>query len=107
MKFRDAHEDESVESEREPTGLIVNASGVFEKMNNITLHLLAMESEINAIYFKTGEGLTVKMHHCRTQCLEYALYFMILPFLQNDFPINQAPFSVQSLELSPCFGAIA
>ena len=53
MKFRDAHGDESVVSEREPTGLIVNASGVFEKMNNITLHLLAMESEMNTIYFKT------------------------------------------------------
>ena len=53
MKFRDAHEDESIVSEREPTGLTVNASGVFEKMNNITLHLLAMESEMNTIYFKT------------------------------------------------------
>ena len=49
MKFRDAHED----AERKPTGLIVNASGVFEKMDNITLHLLHMESEMNAIYFKT------------------------------------------------------
>ena len=53
MKFRDAHEDEPIVSEREHTGLTVNASGVFEKMDNITLHLLAMESEMNAIYFKT------------------------------------------------------
>ena len=53
MKFRDVHEDESVEFEREPTGLIVNDSGVFEMMDNITIHLLAMEEEITNIYFKT------------------------------------------------------
>jgi len=53
MKFRDAHKDELHVIEREPTGLIVNASGIFEKMNNISLHMLAIESEMHAIYFKT------------------------------------------------------
>ena len=53
MKFKDAHDDETVPSKREPTGLIVNASGIFEKMDHLTLHLLVMDEEITTIYFKT------------------------------------------------------
>ena len=53
MKFKDAHENEEVRSDRTPTGLTVNAAGIFEKMDNITLHCFAMEEEVMYIYFKT------------------------------------------------------
>jgi hypothetical protein len=53
VKFRDAHKDELHVSEREPTGLIVNASGIFEKMNSISLHMNTIEGEMHSIYFKT------------------------------------------------------
>ena len=53
MKFKDAHENEEVRSDRTPTGLTVNAAGIFEKMDNITLHCNAMEERVMYMYFQT------------------------------------------------------
>ena len=56
MKVKDSHEDKE---KRVPTEIVVPLANLFEKLENLTLHLMQHEDEVVSIYFKSKLYLVI------------------------------------------------